>query len=252
MVAFSRTGDASTTRGPEVKVWSQSDSFDFFAPGETFAVLAEKDRRVGALEPASQTATSTLVEGAFPVATYVLPSMSPRAKRRIEFTGTFYTPSNVGSLGMGAPVLKFRPRGATRWRTTGTARAGDEFEFYVMLHNTGWRPIYARVRIEIKPLQASMFKRISAFASVVGMKEEKLAEAIVNAKDDRPIQLAVAPNTTVVKGVPGKCGGGRIERVHDGIDKGGVDVWEIGGFKARDPCRGAQFLKYIVFRVVVK
>jgi NAD(P)-dependent dehydrogenase (short-subunit alcohol dehydrogenase family) len=37
----------------------------------------------------------------------------------------------------------------------------------------------------------------------------------------------------------------------DGLDKGGIDVERIGGFKPRDPCDGTGFIRFIAFTVLV-
>ncbi len=169
---------------------------------------------------------------------------------RISFSGVFSVPSQEGQLAKGQ-VIRFRKiRPGAPWETAGTAAAGQRLRFAVVLDNPSWQPLGAHVRGQIRDVGSGQYARISIYTSVYGRAEEPLGEVVVSGAGDRPIRLRVVQRSTVLRdGLSrSRCHSGRVlRRLPDGLEKGGIDIADIGGFKPRDKCHGTGFIRVLTF-----
>ena len=142
---------------------------------------------------------------------------------------------------------------ARPFSTTIAAHAGERIEVSILLDNGGFESTPVSVTAHFERHDHGAYIDVVATATPFAGGKSKMGPLVVNSATGMPITLQVVPRTTrLLSGYLKGCSTPRlIRRLPDGVTEGGVDVGDIGGFKARDKCHGGEFIRFLGFDALV-
>jgi hypothetical protein len=181
---------------------------------------------------------------------YRLGRLEAGETKLLTFEGSGWLPENTPYM---SGHIHFANQGKDHFQVTGSAVPGERLRFHVLLNNGGWKGIQTRIHVFVLPHPRRGFTVVKAYADLSFDEGNVVGESIVNSRTGSGIGLRVLPGTTSLWGYKGADCKGELDFLHklpDGISQGGVNVGSVGGFRPRDPCTGAGFVRGVEFEAL--